>query len=52
MVLWTYSSKRGEFHHFTVTVRVSRISRVGVSVSIRVRFNLCDRVGIGLPDVD
>jgi len=25
MVLWTNSSKRGEFHHFTVTERVSGV---------------------------
>ena len=43
MVLWTYWSKRGEFHHFTVTVRVSRV---------RVRFSFSDRVGIGLPSVE
>jgi len=29
------SSKRGEFHHFTVAIMVSRVSRVRVGVSIR-----------------
>jgi len=48
MVLLTDSLKRGEFHHFTVTVRVSRV-RVNVR---RVRFSFSDRVGIGLPDVN
>jgi len=44
----TYLLTTGEFHHFTVTVRVSRVS----SVRIRVRFSCSDRVGIGLPDVE
>jgi len=28
MVLWAYSSKRGEFYRFTVTVRVSVTTKV------------------------
>jgi len=38
MVLWACSSKRGEFRHFTVTIRlvgfskISRVSRVRVEV--------------------
>jgi len=45
------------FYRFTVTVRVtraSRVSRIGVrvwvSVSIRVSFSFSDRVGIRFPD--
>jgi len=34
ILLWGYLSRRGEFHHFTVMVGVSRFSRVRVSVSI------------------
>jgi len=41
----TYLLTTGDFHHFTVTVRVS-------SVRIRVRYCFSDRVGIGLPDVE
>jgi len=56
MVLWAYSSKRGKFHCFTVTVRVrtvSRISRVRVTfrVSVMTRFSFSDRAGIRVPDV-
>jgi len=40
VVLWAYSSKRGEFHRSAVTVKVSRV---------RVRFS--DRVGKGLSDL-
>ena len=36
MVLWDCSSKKGEFCHFTGTIRVSRVSkvRVGIRVSL------------------
>jgi len=52
MVLWAYSLKKGEFHHFTVMVRVSSVTAmVSVSVTIRVRFSFSNRVGIGLSDV-
>jgi len=39
-----YSLKRGEFHRSTATVRVS--------VRIKARFSVSDRVGIRLSDVD
>jgi len=41
---WDYSLKRGEFHRSTVMVRVS--------VRIKVRFSVSDRVGIRHSDVD
>jgi len=55
-VSWTYSSKTGEFlcrSTVTVTVcRVSSVSRLRVSVRIRLKFSFGDRVGIRLPDVE
>ena len=45
-------TKKGEFHHFTVMVRVSSLrAMVSISVTIRVRFSFSNRVGIGLSDV-
>ena len=47
-MLWTYSPKTGDFfNQFTVTVRISRMSRV----SVVVRFSFGDWIVIGLPDM-
>ena len=35
--MWACPSKRGEFRHFTVTNRVSRVSRVRVAITVSVR---------------
>ena len=50
MVFGAYSLKRGEFRHFTVTVRLVKFSRVGVRVMVR--FSFSDRMELGLPDVE
>jgi len=34
MVLLTYSSKQVSFYHSTITVRVSRVTRVGVTIGL------------------
>jgi len=52
-VLGFFLLKRGELHHFTVTVRVSRARRVSGWVSVRIgvrfSFSFSDRVGIVIP---
>jgi len=40
------------FYHFTVMVRVSRVSRVRVRIRVRVRFSVSDMVGTGLHNVE
>jgi len=49
MVLWACSSKGGECHHFTSTVRVSTMSKVWVPirVNIRIRVSLVLVIGWG-----
>ena len=43
-LLWTCSLKKDEFHHFTVTIRVSRVNRVSM---VRVRVSLVLAIGWG-----
>jgi len=50
IVLWIYSSKRGEFISFYCYgqgYRVSTVSKIRASVRIKVRFSFSNKVGIG-----